>query len=194
MAADRPSVLIAFTSRHGHTATIADRLAHRLRHAGLAESRARLDHGDRPSVPDHDAAIVVASVHAHRHAPDVVHWARANAPALGRMPSALLSVSLTAADEDPEARAATREVIDELLDETGWSPTEALAVAGALQFSHYDLPTRTLMRLVAARHGGATAIDEDVELTDWEALDAFSDRFAARVAAASRPAAGRSPG
>jgi menaquinone-dependent protoporphyrinogen IX oxidase len=38
------------------------------------------------------------------------------------------------------------------------------------------------MRLIADRHGITTDISADVELTDWLAVDAFADRFAATLA------------
>jgi menaquinone-dependent protoporphyrinogen oxidase len=84
---------------------------------------------------------------------------------------------LSAADDTDEARADTRMMIDLVLDDTGWIPSRTLAVAGALRYRHYDLPTRILMRLIARRHGAPTDVDEDVEFTDWAALEAFTVAF-----------------
>ena len=59
------------------------------------------------------------------------------------MPSAFVSVSLTAAEGDEELRAETRRmmdefvdrVIDEFVEDTGWTPDSQTAVAGAFEFS-----------------------------------------------------------
>ncbi len=64
-----------------------------------------------------------------------------------------MSVSLTAADATDESRTATRELIDDFLDDTGWTPDTTLPVAGALQYQEYDFVTRLVMRLIASRHG-----------------------------------------
>jgi len=107
------------------------------------------------------------------------------------MPSAFFSVSLTAADDTDEARATTRALIDELLDATGWRPGTAIALAGALQFKEYNLPTRVLMRLIARRieHHTGTHVDvhEDTDYTDWAAVDGFAEAFAAQASPSSRP-------
>ena len=76
-----------------------------------------------------------------------------------------------------------RELIDDVLDQTGWTPDETLAVAGALQFEKYNLPTRVLMRLIARRVERRTEHDIDVhhdaDYTDWEAVERFAEAFAA---------------
>jgi menaquinone-dependent protoporphyrinogen oxidase len=54
-------------------------------------------------------------------------------------------------------------------------------VAGALRFSKYSLFERLVMRLIARRHG--TEIDpwEDLELTDWKAVEQFTQQFVRRL-------------
>jgi menaquinone-dependent protoporphyrinogen oxidase len=104
------------------------------------------------------------------------------APPSGLRSTALFSVSLTAADDTDDARRVTRELIDDLVDASDWTPTLTAAFAGAFQYREYDVFTRTLMRLIADRHEITTDISADVELTDWLAVDAFADRFAATLA------------
>lgn len=101
-------------------------------------------------------------------------------------PSALLSVSLTAADDTDEARTATRACVDELIEATGWTPSRVETVAGALQFREYDIATRVLMRLIARHHHVSTDTSEDVDFTDWSAVERFATEFAATVTAATR--------
>jgi menaquinone-dependent protoporphyrinogen oxidase len=97
------------------------------------------------------------------------------------MPSAFFSVSLTAADDSDEARATVRELIDDVLDATGWTPREAVAFAGALQFKEYNLPTRVLMRLIAHKHDPRVDVHQDTDYTDWAAVDRFAEAFAASL-------------
>jgi menaquinone-dependent protoporphyrinogen oxidase len=94
-----------------------------------------------------------------------------------------VSVSLTAADDSEEARTTTWRLIDDFIEETGWTPRRSVAVAGALQYLEYDVFTRTLMRLMMRRGGHPTDAFRDYVYTDWDAVE----RFAREVAAMAAP-------
>lgn len=177
-------VLVAYATKHGHTRLVAERVGAVLRERGLAVELCDLGGRDADPLPSGFAGVVVAaSVHVSRHQRCVADWARRHAAMLDTRPSAFLSVSLTAADDTAEARAATGELIAEFAGATGWTPTATLAVAGALQYREYDLPTRVLMRLIARQHGASTDTADDVVLTDWRAVERFAVEFAASVEA-----------
>jgi len=180
-------VLVAYASKHGHTRLVAERIGAVLREHRLGvELRDLGERGADPWPPDFAGVLVAASVHAGHHQKCVVSWAHGHATTLGLRPSAFVSISLTAADDTDEARSTTRRLIDELADETGWTPDASLAVAGALQYREYDLPTRVLMRLIARQHGGSTDTSDDVVYTDWPALEQFATDFADEVTAQTR--------
>lgn len=176
-------VLLVYATKHGHTAKISERLAEALRGEGLeVDPRAVENAGDtRPR--DYDGVIVGASIHAHQHQSEIVDWVKAHHTSLESLPSAFFSVSLTAAEDTDEAREATRQCIDEVLDDTGWTPTRATSVAGALQYREYDVFTRTLIRLMMRRAGHTTDISQDHEYTDWDAVERFGCKFASLVTA-----------
>jgi menaquinone-dependent protoporphyrinogen oxidase len=181
-------VLIVYASTNGHTARVAARLAGALEAAGV---RGRLE--DVRAIPagvsprDHDGVIVAGSVHRGRHQREIADWVRAHHTTLALRRTALVSVSLSAADESPEARADVRRVVDELVEDTDWTPGVVAFVAGALRFGDYDLPTRVLMRLIARRHGVTGDLVEDVEFTDWAELDRFACEFAGTVLRSAQP-------
>jgi menaquinone-dependent protoporphyrinogen oxidase len=174
-------VLLVYASTHGHTARIADRIARSLEGEGVeVDVRAVGDAGDA-SPRDHDGAIVGASLHEGRHQREIVEWVRHHRLPLDDCPNAFFSVSLTAADDTDEARAATQECIDDFLDDTGWTPNRSVAVAGALQYREYDPFSRLLMRLKMRQGGHPTDTSHDVDYTDWDAVDDFAREFAARL-------------
>jgi menaquinone-dependent protoporphyrinogen oxidase len=111
----------------------------------------------------------------------MVRWLARHADALAGRPTALVSASLTAADDTDAARATTQALIDEVIADTHWTPTTTLAVAGALQYQAYNLPTRLLMKLISRSHGGPTDTSHDAELTDWAGVERFARAFAAGV-------------
>jgi len=173
--------LVVYASTHGHTAKIAERLKQALASEGVEVDRLAVADAGEVSPRDYDGAIVAASLHAGSHQSEMVEWVRRHHLPLEDCPNAFLSVSLTAADDTDEARAATQECIDDFLDDTGWTPNRSLPVAGALQYREYDPFTRLLMRLKMSQGGHPTDISHDVDYTDWDALDRFAQEFAARL-------------
>jgi menaquinone-dependent protoporphyrinogen oxidase len=175
-----PTALVAYSTTHGHTAKVARHVGEVLTTAGFDVRVDELEkHGPTPDPSEFDAVVVAGSIHAGHHQSHLTDWMRDHARSLAARPDALLSVSLTAADDTDEARETTRRLMDELADDTGWTPDRTLAVAGALQYHEYDLPTRVLMRLIARSHGASTDASHDVDYTDWDALDRFVADFAA---------------
>jgi menaquinone-dependent protoporphyrinogen oxidase len=74
-------------------------------------------------------------------------------------------------DEESVERCAQK-----FLYETGWAAREVHHAAGALRFTQYDFFKKWIMRQIA-KSQGYDASGEDVEFTDWRALDAFVESF-----------------
>jgi len=170
-------LLIAYASTHGQTAKVAGRVAE-VAHRRGDDVDVFSVHDDKDISPSgYDAIVVAGSVHAGRHQGELVRWLRHHHTTLNLRPTALLSVSLSAAEDSEEARAHTRELIDRLLDDTGVIPSATLAVAGALLYRHYDVPTRILIGLIAAHHGQPTDTSMEIEFTDWDTVERFAEVF-----------------
>ena len=166
--------LVAYAGTHGHTARIAERVATVLRDDGIAVDLRDLRAGPVPAPAAYDAVVAGGSIHRGHHQPELVRWARTHAASLSLVRSAFFSVSLAAAEDTPEARAATRGYLEDFEDETGWLPDLRVSFAGALQYREYDFPTRLAMRLLMARGGHPTDIGRDFVYTDWDAVDEFA--------------------
>jgi menaquinone-dependent protoporphyrinogen oxidase len=175
-------ILITYASRHGHTSTIAERIAAALRDAGheveLVDDADRAD----PSPRDYDAVIAGASIHGGRHEREIVAWARHHGVTLSMVPSAFFSVCLTMAEDTDESRAAAHDYLDDFEERTGWTPRVRTSFAGALQYRRYGVLTRLVMRVLMKRAGHPTDTGRDYDYTDWDAVDAFAHRCAARAA------------
>jgi menaquinone-dependent protoporphyrinogen oxidase len=170
-----PNVLIAYASTHGHTAKIADRIAAGIRDADATPALVDIRAGGDPDPAAYDLVIAGASIHASHHQHQMVEWARKHAAALNRVPSAFFSVSLTAADDTGESAVATRNYIDNFVEDTGWTPRTAESFAGALQYREYDFATRLLMRLIMAHKHQSTDISQDIDYTDWDGVGSFAN-------------------
>jgi menaquinone-dependent protoporphyrinogen oxidase len=169
-----PDVLLVYGSTHGHTVKLAARKAQVLEDRGVAAHVHDTRTGSPPPPSGYDAVIVGASVHGGHHQAEVLHWVKRHRARLNGMPSAFFSVSLTAADNTEESRRATREYIDDFLDDTGWIPRTTASFAGALQYREYDFVTRLVMRVLMRRAGHTTDVWRDHEYTDWDAVERFA--------------------
>jgi menaquinone-dependent protoporphyrinogen oxidase len=174
-------ILVLYASTHGHTGRIATGIGLALERAG-AKAEVRCIDADPDVAPwRYDAVVIGASVHAGKHQRRVVDWARRNAAALNAMPSAFFSVSLTAAEDTPEARDTVRRLREEFVEATGWTPDVARSFAGALQYREYRIFTRFAMKMLMAREGHPTDTRRDYDYTDWTAVERFGQECAALV-------------
>jgi menaquinone-dependent protoporphyrinogen oxidase len=127
-----PRIPVPYASTHGHTAKIAARIAAALEDDGATVDLHQL-HGNKTqrAPQDYGAIILGASIHAGHHQRALVRWTERQHTALDLNPSAFFSVSLTAADDTEEARAATRGYLDDFVEKTGWTPDRSTTFAGA---------------------------------------------------------------
>jgi menaquinone-dependent protoporphyrinogen oxidase len=177
------TVLLIYTTTHGHTAKVARRIADRLREENVeVDIRDMKEAGDADPT-DYGAVVAGASLHAGHHQRAMVTWVKEHRVALAERPSAFFSVSLTAADDTEEARTETKKCIDDFVEETGWTPGRTEPIAGALQYREYDIFTRTLMRLKMRHDGRPSDTSHDYDYTDWDAVDGFGRELAALVGA-----------
>ena len=119
----------------------------------------------------------------------MIGFVRGGREALDRMPNAFLSVALSVATAEskavPEAlrqkaAQAVQGVIEKFVEETGWRPQQALPVAGALLYRHYNFLMRYIMKRIAKQMNGPAAptdTSQDYEYTDWTALTHFAVNF-----------------
>jgi menaquinone-dependent protoporphyrinogen oxidase len=180
--------LVLYATREGHTRRIAEYVAAALRTHDLVThlvNAANIREGFSPA--EYSTAILIASVHRSRHEREMIQYVKRHLGELERIPSAFLSVSLSAAGAEntsapaqrrAQASADVRKMIDAFLAETGWRPTFVKAVAGALTYSKYNFLMRFVMKRIARAAGGDTDTSRDYEYTDWKALDRLVDEFA----------------
>jgi menaquinone-dependent protoporphyrinogen oxidase len=170
--------LVVYASTHGHTAKIAARLAEAMRAEGLAVALCDVAQAADAAPGRYDLVVVGGSLHKEHHQKHLVDWVVEHRDALDGVPSTFFSVSLSAADDGDDARAATQRCIDDFCTQTGWTPARTERIAGALQYREYDPFTRQLMRLLMKRMGRPTDASHDYDYTDWEAVDRLGRELA----------------
>jgi menaquinone-dependent protoporphyrinogen oxidase len=187
----RKRVLVAYATREGQTRKIAEHVA-----ATLRERALEVDVIDVKAAPpglelgDYAHVVLAASVHMGKHEREMVEFVVARRAALDRIPTALLSVTLSEAGvEDPKrtpeqqahAAAGVKEVVDRFLADTGLHPSRVVPVAGALKYREYGWLVRFVMKRISKVEGAPTDTSRDYEMTDWVALDRFGEEVAASL-------------
>jgi menaquinone-dependent protoporphyrinogen oxidase len=176
------NILLVYETRAGQTRKIAEFVADHVRAAGSAIEVVDLGAKGAESVVNVPEGIIILSpVHGGRHSERVHAFVERHLDLLDSVPSAFISIGLAAMNR------ASREALaqlDSFLEETGWRPTVARPVAGALAYRRYSGALRLLMRIIASRRGLPTDTSRDYEYTDWDDVRQFVDGFLRRVRAA----------
>jgi menaquinone-dependent protoporphyrinogen oxidase len=170
-------VLIAYGSRHGHTASIAERIALRLRELGAEVVLTGHPNTENPAT--FDAAIVGGRVHGSHYPLRVMWFVRRHHRALQSRPSAFFSVSLLQLALDPDRRAKTQGLPARRIISLGWTPQRIEVFAGGLSWKEqYGLLApifkRTWRRVLGTRIDPSQA---QQVFTDWAEVDRFAQSF-----------------
>ena len=176
-------VLLACATTEGQTRKIAGFVADRLTALGHGVDLIDVAGAAPDPLPPFDAAVLAGSVHVGRFQSTLEGFAGTAAPALNALPCIFVSVSLSAAGDDPEDWAGLTSILQRFQDETGFRPATIAHVAGAFRFSEYDFFRSWAMRWIAHRKGVKVDPHTDLELTDWEALAQTVTDWAAAAAA-----------
>jgi menaquinone-dependent protoporphyrinogen oxidase len=181
-------ILIIYGTRYGQTVKVAERMRSVLARDGFTVVVA--DAGGPAIDVDpqrYDGVLVGGSVIRGRHQRSIRKFVIGNLARLNAMPTAFFSVSASAGSGEPRGQADAQRVLEEFLTETHWEPDMVATIAGAMAFTKYPLLLRWLLREISRRNGGPTDTSRDHELTDWEQVCSFAERFGRRVAPAIPP-------
>lgn len=177
-------IAIVHSSREGHTARLAHRIANTLseHHTCRVEAVAQWSDACWNEV---DAIVIGGSVHYGRFAVPLQQFIAHHAARLNALPSAFFSVSLVArkAGKDTvEGNVYTRK----FLERSPWQPQQCGVFAGAVEYDRYRLWDRVMVRLIMAMGRGETGRHAHIDYTDWRAVT----RFAEQLNSAWRPSSG----
>ena len=178
-------VPVFFATSEGQTRRIARRLANVLRDLGF-ESCALDVAGPNAAAIDWQqvhGAIVGASIHAGKHQRAAARFVRSHAADLTRVPSAFVSVSLSAASKNAKEIEAAEKLARAFPVSCGWTPARIASVAGRLAYREYGFFIRWVMKRIAKKEGAPTDTSRDYELTDWEEVDKLAREMARRIRA-----------
>lgn len=175
-------IAVLFATSEGHTRTIAHHVVGLLTQRGVpAEAHEVSSDGALAALDASTAVILAASIHVGEHQRRFVQFVREHRELLDARPNLLLQVSLTAAEDDDEARAQVAAFEKAFEEAAGWRPAHWEPVAGAVLYRQLGLVRRYMVRLVMGMVGGPTDMSKNHVMTRWPALDAAVGRFVDEV-------------
>jgi len=167
-------VLIVYGTTEGHTRDLSEFAGRVLTKAGhMADISDATYISEQINPADYDTVLIAASLHVGHYQPAVVEFARAHHEELNTIPSALISVSLSAAGVNPHDWEGLEQCVARFLHETMWRPRAVHQAAGAIRYSQYDFFKRIAIKFIASQRGQKTVTSRDYDLTDYSALEAF---------------------
>lgn len=175
------SILVIYASVEGQTRKIATHVAERIEATGRSVVLADVREPGFAVPGQFDGIVLCAPIHVGRYPEAFARFVADWRQAIESVPNAFVSVTLAIHSDDEAERAEARAFPDKLARKTGFRAQMVHHAAGALKFLEYDFFKRYVMRRIAAKEGGPVDVTRDHELTDWAALDAFTDAFLAEV-------------
>jgi hypothetical protein len=90
------------------------------------------------------------------HQPAIKRFVHENLAVLNRLPSAFFQVSASAGSGSPHARMAAQRIMEEFLAHEAWTPLLSASLAGAINYTRYNLLLRWYMKKASEKNGGST--------------------------------------
>lgn len=168
-------LFIGYATSEGQTRKIARHFADRAMEAGHSVELLALSDAESMDLSRFDGVVLAASIHAGHYQRSMTDFAEDHLGQLRNKPTLLLSVSLAAAGHDSEEWKGLSRILEDFAGALEWMPDRIEQVAGAYRPSQYDIFRRFIMRRIIALKTPDANLDEDVEYTDWAALDALCD-------------------
>ena len=143
-------ILILYATTEGQTRKICQFVMSHLTAAGHSAALLSAEGNMDVDPSEFDAAILAASIHAGNFQTPMSDYATHHSKALNAMKTLFLSVSLSAAGDDPDDWAGIERAVDAFTSETGWTPNQVEHVAGAFRFGEYDFFKSWAMRWIGS--------------------------------------------
>jgi menaquinone-dependent protoporphyrinogen oxidase len=165
--------LIVYGTTEGHTRHLSQFVQQVMEEAAHEVTVAEAG----PAAPDPDAfdlIVLAASLHVGSYQAALIDYARRHHDTLNSKPSAFISVSLSAAGENPDEWEGLKECAARFEHQTSWTPRAVHHAAGAIRYSQYDFFKRLALKFIAKKRGKETVTTRDYDLTDYGELQRFA--------------------
>ncbi len=163
-----------YSTVDGHTVTICKRLAMLAEERGLQAALVELTPDSPIDLKAFDQVVIGASIRYGKHRPEVTRFVKNNGEALTALRGCFFSVNAVARKPD-KRQADTNPYVRKFLASVDWQPAVIGIFAGRINYSMYGFWDRTMIRIIMRMTNGPTALDSDVDFTDWGDVEDFAE-------------------
>jgi menaquinone-dependent protoporphyrinogen oxidase len=161
-----------YSTVDGHTVEICNRLIERAEELGFETALLELAADSNIDLSGLDRVVIGASIRYGKHRPEVARFINENAAWLAATRSAFFSVNAVA--RKPEKKEPhTNPYVRKFLTTIRWQPAAIGIFGGRIHYAKYRFWDRTMIRFIMWMTKGPTAIDSNVDFTNWDEVDAF---------------------
>ncbi len=163
-------VLIVFATVEGQSAKIAEFAAQKTERQGNEVTSLNTDDAVLySSFDDVEKLILVAPVHERRHPKSFEIFLSDHRDRIAKIPTMMLSVSLSAAF--PDGLEDAEDYLVEMKMRTGLAPDAEMLVPGAVRRKSYDYFASQVLHHIVLRDRNFDPGQRDHEFTDWVVLE-----------------------
>ena len=167
-----PQIGFLYSTVDGHTIEICERLAQVVEEGGFTATLLELTPASEIDLDSFDQIVIGASIRYGKHRPEVVEFIEDNIKALESKHGAFFSVNAVA--RKPEKRQPdTNPYVRKFFKKISWQPAAIGIFGGKINYSMYRFWDRTMIRFIMWMTKGPTALDSNVDFTNWDEVDAF---------------------
>jgi len=167
--ADR--ILVAYATRYGSTAEVAEAIGEELRKTGVAVDVRPVN--DLEDLSPYRAAIIGSPIYMGKWLPESQVFIERNQQILRTIPVAYFAVGLTVADGGAEILRKAEASMDQVRMLV--NPVDTGIFPGKLESDRLSLTDRTIIKLIRAKAG---------DLRNWEAVRAWAQAVREKIAPA----------
>jgi menaquinone-dependent protoporphyrinogen oxidase len=161
-----------YSTVDGHTIEICKRLAEVAETFGHSAKLVELTPDSRVDLSEFDQIVIGASIRYGKHRPEVARFVNDNVAALQARHGAFFSVNVVARKPDKKD-PDTNPYVRNFLKSIDWKPAAIGIFGGKIHYAKYRFLDRTMIRFIMWMTKGPTALDSNVDFTNWDEVDAF---------------------
>lgn len=161
-----------YSTVDGHTIEICRRLMEVAEQGGYETQLLELTADSKIDLEPFDRVVLGASIRYGHHRPEVARFINENAERLEAKQGAFFSVNVVARKPDKK-EAHTNPYVRKFLKTITWQPAAIGIFGGRIHYAKYGFWDRTMIRFIMWMTKGPTALDSNVDFTDWNEVDAF---------------------
>ncbi len=137
-----------------------------------------IDNNPEIDFSQYHKVLIGASIRYGNLRKNIIDFVNQHKAQLDLLPNAFFLVCLTARKPE-KATPANNTYMIKFTQQSHWQPRLKGVFAGALLYSRYNWWQTLLIQLIMKMTGGSTDKRQDIELTDWAKVKAFSKDFSA---------------